>query len=433
MKKYEIGTLFPNNQSNVAFYSPTAFCVTLNTITESQLSQINPNKTDSLDSRRILYHEMRHNIDHLSTLWGQKKILQLCEAVNAWIGKDEKQFFRIVQYKINERQLHFNTYYTESYNSVIWRNDANNWGFEFSTGLRFDNEGNLVNNNPIIFLNFKTQNGLPINRVPLSIASLLEVNAISEEILAEQRYLNTLLKDKQKIEAIKLERKMLGNVIYDPDFAVYNCIVHLVSVTLQFTSLVEAIEIASQISTVVLNLPDSLLNIIPINSKRMEAWRDRPKDLVNNGDYGFIFFNTLHNYREIYIKENGFSLEGFLHANNLPDKETIEDLLINEFIQIKANLSKAKSLSKFFEDKASEGLKLFKLRGLDGRGSSIPDLFKKAEYIPFIVAKNTLITRQVSLNGVMKDNLDDISIDQWYHLSADLNEKMEHFFQIRGI
>ncbi|QNN42627.1 hypothetical protein [Pedobacter roseus] len=118
MKKYQIGTLFPNINTTIAHYSPTAFCITLNTITQHQLSQINPSKEDNADNRSILYHEMRHNIDHLSTLWGQSKILQLSEAVNAKLGRDEKQFHKMITYKIGENQLHFDKYFTETYNAV---------------------------------------------------------------------------------------------------------------------------------------------------------------------------------------------------------------------------------------------------------------------------------------------------------------------------
>jgi hypothetical protein len=185
MKKYKIGTLFPNTNETIAHYSPTAFCITLLTITERQLSQINHTKADSIESRKILYHEMRHNIDHLSTLWGQQRIFNLFEAVNSRIKRDENTFHKIIKYKIEEKQFHFDKYFLEQHEKIPYSSPADIWIWTLSAGVRFSDLGSPLLDKPILFINFRSRRGRMVARVPLSIATLLETNAIFEETSVE--------------------------------------------------------------------------------------------------------------------------------------------------------------------------------------------------------------------------------------------------------
>ncbi len=104
---------------------------------------IKPGNVDMLEHRRVLYHEMRHHIDHLSTLWGQEKIVHLYDAVNARLARTENDFPKIVRYKIEEKQFHYDDYFTEQYNRVPFRSPTDRWIWELSSGARFNHLGEL--------------------------------------------------------------------------------------------------------------------------------------------------------------------------------------------------------------------------------------------------------------------------------------------------
>lgn len=433
MEKHQIGTLFPNLKTNVAYYSPTAFCVTLNTITTHQLNSIKPMEKDNVEKRRILKHEMRHSIDHISTLWGQRKINDLLQAVNARIGQDEHQLYKIVDYKLGEHQLHFNKYYTETYNNLIWEPNMPNWEFELSTGIKFDDRGKVFKDSPITFIKFKTQTGTPINRVPLSIASLLEVNATNEEIQVMQDHLETVPADKKMKQAALNDLYLLKDLLYNSDLALYNAVVHLVSTYLQLTVIEKAFTIAAQICTIVLNLPNSVIKKISFNDETVKLLGERASDLFKKNDLGFIVLLMLTNYRINRDKEKEFSVEEFLACNGLPNKSEIETIILQEFSEIRKSVESEKFLVSFFLEQIDAGTVIFKERGLDGMGCSINELLLNGLYIPFIVTRDRNFVGKVTISDIMKDPSIKIQIEAWYHLANELNDSMDEFFSIRGI
>jgi hypothetical protein len=433
MKKYQIGTLFPNLKTNVASYSPTAFCVTLNTITSHQLASIKPLEKDNVDNRRILKHEMRHSIDHISTLWGQRKINDLLQAVNAKLGDDEHQLYKIVDYKLGEHQLHFDKYYTETYSNPTWDPTMPNWGFELSTGIRFDDKGKVINESPITFIKFKSQTGLPINRVPLSIASILEVTATNEEIQVMQDHLQTVPADKKLKQAALNDLHLLKDLLYNSDLALYNAVVHLISNYLQITVIEKAFPTAAQICTIVLNLPDSLIRKITFDEETVKLLGDRAHDLFQRNDLGFIILLMMTNYRLHRDKAKEFSVEEFLVCNGLPTQPEIEKIVLREFVEIRKSMEAEKFLVPFFLEQVDMGTEIFKARGLDGMGCSINNLLINSLYIPFIVTRDASFLGKVTAADLRKDPATKVEIQAWYHLSNELNAGMDEFFSIRGI
>src|SRR4051812_8450225 len=156
MLKREIGKLFPNIDTTIAYYSPTSFCVTLNTISEKEFKDFGSGASSKkkAENLSILYHELRHHIDHISTLWGQKNIFKLFDAVNGRLSSDEKKFYKIIDLKKTERQLHYAIYYTEEYERIPWKLGQANWQWILSTGFKFTDGGLLNENDPILFIRF---------------------------------------------------------------------------------------------------------------------------------------------------------------------------------------------------------------------------------------------------------------------------------------
>jgi hypothetical protein len=434
MKKYKIGTLFPNTNESLGYYSPMAFCITLNTINDQMLRLIKPDTVDYIVPRKILYHEMRHNIDHLSTLWGQNRILNLFRATNGRLSNDENKFSSIVDYKIEENQFHFDKYYTVQYNRVAYNSPKDSWGWEPSSGIRFDDLGKPNPQKPIPFINFLTQSGTRIVRVPISIAALLETNAVSEETLVESQYLDTLSEAKMPKEKQVYQNRLFKTVIYNQDMALYNATVHLCANILNVYDVYTAFKISSSIATIVLNLPINAIKSIPIDRDYFAAWGDRPDHFINNQNYGFLYLVTLHNYRENFKKTGQYNVEEFLQANLLPNKSILEKTIIDEFEKIPNMVTPDCFFYKFFQQQLLSGMNLFKLRGIDGTNISLKETIISGKYFPFIITKNTSFKKGPTFKDILRTGIvDDISINDWYYLARELSEMMQEFFTIRGL
>lgn len=437
MLKKEIGRLFPNLNTTVAYYSPTSFCITLNKITEEEYKtlfngQIDKNVSEKLS---ILYHEMRHHLDHVSTLWGQRHIQLLAEAIDARLILDEKEFWKIVKLKTEERQRQFATYYTEYYNSIPWTKAHGNWKYDFSTGIRFSDEGKPDDTKPIMFLKFKTFDEQPLVRVPISISSLLETNSTKEELEILGGYINTLPEDDRIVEGALFHNKTFQEVIYNQNLALYNVAVHLAANILDISEVITAFKVSSSIATLVLNLPDTVLERIPIQDEDIAIWGQRPMHLVNNFEYGYIFYVLLNNYASVYKKEKQYNLSSVLAANNLPEEEELERLILTE---LKKNYRSFESLSNIknnMQTITKVGAEFFLERGIDGSKCTIAHLISNHGYRPNIICSDTDFPATFNdIKDIFSNRpIDNLNPVQWYNFSLMMDSKMEEFYNIRGL
>lgn len=437
MLKREIGKLFPNLNKTLAYYSPTSFSVTLNTISESQILELNDGVMDKQKAKHlsILFHELTHHVDHISTLWGQKNIKKLFESVNSKLNLDEYQFFKIIEFKIAEQQLHYAEYYTEQYNKIPWKSNSPNWKWQLSTGYKFTNTGLINEDNPIIFMRFATHDGKNLVRVPLSIASLLETNSSKEEIKIMMTYLNNLASSERIIETSIYNREIYEKIIYNQDLAVYNAAVHLVANLLNLSEIGVGLEISSAIATLALNLPYDLIHKIPINNEKLAAWGDRPLKMAKNNDYGFLFYNLLLNYIPFFNVDNVFSMKRLLEANKLPTEVEILQLINNEIDKIIESYSYQPNFKDNFKTISIEGKRILNIRGIDGTHVSISDLVANYNYTPFVICNDTdFPLEDLSMPAILgKLPIDGLTPQQWYSFADSIDKKMDEFFNIRGL
>ena len=436
MKKKQIGKVFPSLNTTLAYYSTTSFFVTLNTITEAEYqalfsSPLDHNKSEQLS---ILIHELRHHLDHISTLWGQKHIVKLYKAVNARIEHNEFEFHKILPLKIEERQFHYETYYSVETNVVPWKGAADNWKWQLSSGVKFDINGIPDENRPILFINFATQADLHLVRVPLSIAALLETSAIKDELQSLYMHIRTLKKDEAIVERELLKKKVFAEIIYNQKLAVYNSIVHLTANLLNLNDLVLALNISAVISTICLNLPSELISKIPINKLAVETWNERTKKMMNNNEYGFIFYNLLYNYREFYKQDTIYNLSRLLVSNNLPDKEELTITINKNFDLMQDEVKTKQNFKTQFSNILTEGKRLFNLRGIDGSEINTFELLEKHNYKPNIVCSNTdFPLEEYIINTGLKLPMDNLTVQQWYSFAMTIDDRFNEFFEIRGL
>ncbi len=436
MKKKLIGKLFPNLNQAVAYYSTTTFCITLNTISEKEFAEMVANKPDKkyAENMSVIWHEMQHHLDHISTLWGQNNIYKLFDAINGRLSLDVNQFAKIIPFKHEERQLHFNEYYTENYNTVEWKKADGNWIWQLSTGIRFKDTGEPDYDKPILFIKFATRQGQALNRVPLSIAALLETNSTKREVDMMFSYIASLDEDTKLVEKALYERHLFSEIIYNQDWAVYNAAVHLTSNILGLGDLIESLQISFRVSHLALNLPHSLISKIPIDTKKMSAWGDRPEKLMRNNNYGFIFYNLLLNYAPFFKVDGKFDLPRLLLSNNLPEEKELEDIVAKEMESIIAEYTKQPNFKNDFTARATEGLKLFRARGIAGANASIGDLQEKHGYKPTIIFSDTDFDLEFDTKRIFSSlPLDDLPIPHWYGVADILDFKMDEFYEVRGL
>lgn len=269
-------------------------------------------------------------------------------------------------------------------------------------------------------------------RVPISVATLLETNAVYEETIIEQEILQSAdTKLRPKIR-LYYDKKMFKSIIYNQDMVLYNSTVHLCANLLNISDCYLAFDIASTISNIVLNLSNDTIKEIPINSEELKEWGDRPNDFIKNHDYGFLYYNMLNNYKDLYKEEKTFNLESFLSINKLPSKDNLEKQVLTEIEQINAQYNKG-IFHTFFKNQSNAGLEIFKLRGIDGKKATLREVLLSGHYIPFVVASNTSFNPRPNTIEIVRKKPTEVNIIDWYFLSHDINVKMEELYEIRGL
>lgn len=436
MKKKELGKTFPNLNKTIAFYSPISQYIVLNEIDEAEFPDLFKDDRNMTEVKKasVFIHETRHNLDHISTLWGQKNLLKLSEALDARVSNNETEFHKILPLKREENQFHYDEYYTEHYNESTFKGPQDIWMSRLSSGIKFDISGVPNEKEPIPFIKFYKKSGVPLVRVPLSIASLLETNSTFDEYKHIIEHINDLPEMDKAIESKLLTSSILKDLIYNQYMAVYNSIVHLTANTLKLSDIIEALKISSSIATLVLNLPPELIERIPIPDIAKEHWKDRNGAMLNNNEYGYVFYLLVTNYAPKYEGHERFNLESLLEANSLPNSKELLELVIENFESIKSDFQKAKCLKAYFENISDKGIEIFKLRGLDGADISTEKIITVKLFSPDLIFADTDFDLvEFDLGEIMKSPPENLNMEERYSFMKLMNSKLDEFFSIRGL
>lgn len=116
---------------------------------------------------------------------------------------------------------------------------------------------------PLLFVRCYKSDGIELARTPLSVASLLETNAVFEEYKLKSAFINQLDAEKSQNEK-KLLQEDIEDFFYTTDLALYNVAAHLVAKSHGLTDVIEIYRLASALSSISLNLPDASINGIRI-------------------------------------------------------------------------------------------------------------------------------------------------------------------------
>lgn len=431
----QIGKLFPTLRRAVASYDPATFYIYLEDIAEADLPKIkaNPFTTTNVEHIKTLFHEIRHYVDHVATLWGQRLIVEYLKSANIRLQGDIANFKTIIEYKNQENQLFYANYYTEEYNYIPVDRMDKRWQWTTTSGIKFNAQGVSDETKPIPFVHFKSFDNVPLMRMPISIASLLETNSTSEEIKWHMAYISQLSETERPFHLKYYGNETLFKLLYNQDLALYNVVVHLAANILHINDFIEAFNISSSIATLSLNLPNSLVKNIPIKDEKFKAWGNRCQSMLDNNEHGFIYFLLLENYAPVYRESKKFNIAELLHSSNLPDEHTISKQILSEMEMIIAEAYQQPNLKETFIPHLENGRAFFKELGL---------CFKNAYVEKVIVGKTpTLICNDTDIE--MKSYRDaelfslrpikGLTTSEWYNISDAINTKLTQLYEVRGV
>lgn len=240
-------------------------------------------------------HEYTHFYDSTSTLWGLRHLVLMKEAYesNDQFGGHEAEFYKVKLFYDHVRRLRLPRYYT------LVDDNATNikpWSYQFSAGTVFDSKGE-VSALPTVFTRFSNSNGDFLVRSPISMVSLLEMSAMSQEVLMHLSFLGMTDEDFRNVEG-SLYSCRLMDYLYNPRITEYSVCVHLVANKLNLTDPYIAFKVCAYTSRLILNMPHSrfedlavpaqIADILEISGEH--AFVERLMSGLNARDYGTLFF-----------------------------------------------------------------------------------------------------------------------------------------------
>ena len=209
------------------------------------------------EALNLIIHEYTHFIDFSSSLFGLEHLNKLAAAAAAQRLEytDEMAFYPAKQYADYLRTLRPSKYYDEKHNLNIPRD---RWGAVSSSGVIFNSSGK-PSTRPIMFVRFMTPDQLQIARAPISVVSILEASAISQELLAGLDLIEN--SEDPEIKYKDITEKNI-DFLYDARFTDYSVCAHLVANQLACKDFLLVARIIATLTRIVLNTPPSVFEDI---------------------------------------------------------------------------------------------------------------------------------------------------------------------------
>ncbi len=239
--------LFPNTTTN-AYYNQLNQFITINKYEKQDFKNLNVLNVNSVEKISLLIHELTHWIDHLSTYWGQDILSSIYNASNNYLQGNVSEFWRIKLLDNKLKNNSFQSYYTEKFHN-IQGNKYNRWKYSLTAGIRFTDEGKPDETKPILFTRFFSGNDEPIIRVPMSVSSILEVNAIYQEYKVKVICSKSLDDPFEKAMYSRELEEEFYKLVYNPDLVVYNVAAHLTANINKYSDVLMSFEQSSRIGS----------------------------------------------------------------------------------------------------------------------------------------------------------------------------------------
>jgi hypothetical protein len=239
----------------------------------------------------LIWHELRHWIDHTSTVWGQEDLVAAYDAIAARSSNDEMRFHKVVDYVRRASRDRFDDYYSFP-GKPCESNPPRTWKLQFTTGTRFDRDGRSNLASPILFATFRWLDDSLARRSPLSVAALLETAAMHFEVELKAQSLLLLADEPRNVQFQVLNDELMG-YLYNPEFTEYSVAVHVLANRLRITDPIVAFRLSAALSYVALNIVGDAWFCFA-NLEKWKVWGRRVDQFLTNKDRGFAYFLLAH-------------------------------------------------------------------------------------------------------------------------------------------
>lgn len=274
------------------------------------------------DMAPLLAHEACHWMDHISTLWGQHRLLAGFGAMAASVSNDPGEFWRIADYRHLIARDHFEDYYTVSGSDTPSPGSPEHMQWNLHAGARFDIHGKSDLAKPIFNAKLRWGDGSVACRVPFSVAALLECNAMNSEWEALNLAIGRLNEDEQAME-FGLAAQRIRALLHTPSLAKYTISNQVVATLLSPHDLQVAAVAASSIASLCLNLPDSCFDSLAV-PEQLRTFGDHCGAAIRARDRGFAFLALAYHAPQFESKPNREWLNRTCARAGLPTVEEIE-------------------------------------------------------------------------------------------------------------
>lgn len=287
--------LFPA-ATTVAFYDSFSQYIQLSDISSNELltalRQLKGQPAQALRPLSLLFHELRHWVDHISTLWGQHRLVAAFNAMNARRRNIPQEFWRIQDFmRLVDRDT-FGEYYQTIEQVQMPHGLQRAWQYQFTSGMRFDESGRLDEGRPIFFTRYAWSDGTSACRVPFSLSALLETAAMQTEYAVESFLVDGFGEVEQRIERDQIKERRLKE-LYTPELAIYSTAVHAVANRMDLNDAGDAYLLAATLASFCLNLPSAQFDVLIVPNEFRAFWGDRNERALANRDRGYAYLLLL--------------------------------------------------------------------------------------------------------------------------------------------
>lgn len=263
-----------------------------------------------------LCHELRHWRDLLCTTWGKSRIRQMFNALNARHSNREEDFYVICEWDKVRTADKLGDYYSTKGESQ-GHSSPHRWMHQLSCGRRFDRDGRLDANAPIFFTRFAWDDGRPACRVPLTVESLLEINATAAELTVNHASITSLPDGVRQVEQ-SLHRQKVLDRLYSPNLGVYSVGAHLAANVHTISDIAVALPLASALASAALDIPESEFDKVRVPTDFAD-WGNLPVAALARGDRGFLYLCLVYHARGQVCEDLAATADRTLRAAGLGD------------------------------------------------------------------------------------------------------------------
>jgi hypothetical protein len=299
-------------------------------------------------------------------------------AINARFSNDEGEFWRIAQYYNDARRLRLRDYYHHTSKAAQLPWDGKVWKYTSTLGVEYGADGRPREDRPILFARFSRNDGTYMCRVPLALPALLEVSAVNAE-LELISLIAGMAKTEERDRLFDAVSKEPLHRIYDGQLAEYSAAAHCLAKVQGLKEVYRAYSLASAISTLCLNLPDELFDLIKVPSELRDT-KGRMEQLVRSRNRGAAFLLiSWHGNRNAH-KDNRQETVSWVHdavtAAGLPGLEDIRGRTLAGMESLWGSVIEGPEKTRV-DSLLEVGRHNFKCRGLLGTDESLQSMISE--------------------------------------------------------